>query len=67
MDNGCPEDTQYQYATYPSGDTLVSYFSVRRSNCNRKLPQGFYPRYRAERVEYSQFYKLIIYDTIWGS
>ena len=39
----CPEGTEYQYFTSPSGEALVMNVNVRRSERIIKYPQGYNP------------------------
>ena len=43
MDNVCPEVTEDQYVTSPSGEALGRNFHVRRSECIRNSPQRYNP------------------------
>ena len=45
MDNVCPEGTQYQYISYTSGEVWGRNANLRYSECNRKHPQTFDPRF----------------------
>ena len=43
MENVCPEGTEDQYVTSPSGEALGSNFHVRRSKRIRNSPQQYNP------------------------
>ena len=43
MDNVCPEGTEDQYVTSPSGEALGKNFHVRRSERIRNSPQRYNP------------------------
>ena len=43
MDNVCPEETEDQYVTSPSGEALGRNVNVRRSERIRNFPQRFNP------------------------
>ena len=49
MDNMCPEGTEDQYVTPPSGEALGRNFHVRRSECIRNSPLRYNPGFRAAR------------------
>ena len=49
MDNVHPEETEYQYVTSPSGESLVRNFHVRHSKCIRNSPQQYNPGFGAAR------------------
>ena len=47
MDNVCPEGTEEQYVTSPSGEALGRNFHVRRSERIRNSPQPYNPVFGA--------------------
>ena len=49
MDNVCPEGTEDQYVTYPSGEDLGRNVDVRRSERIRNSPQRYNPGFGAAR------------------
>ena len=49
MDNVCPEGTEYQYVTSPSGEYLGRNFHLRRSERIRNSPQRYNPGFGAAR------------------
>ena len=49
MDNVCPEGTEDQYVTSPSGEALVRNVDVRRSEFIRNSPQRYNPGFGASR------------------
>ena len=49
MDNVCPEGTEDQYVTYPSGESLGRNVNVRRSERIRNSPQRYNPVFGASR------------------
>ena len=49
MDNLCPEGTEDQYVTSPSGGALGRNVNVRRSERIRKSPQRYNPGFGAAR------------------
>ena len=49
MDNVCPEGTEDQYVTSPSGEALVRNVHVRRYECIRNSPHQYNPGFGAAR------------------
>ena len=49
MDNVCPEGTEDQYVTSPSGQALGRNFHLRRSERIRNSPQRYNPGFGAAR------------------
>ena len=49
MENVCPEGTEDQYVTYPSGEALGRNVNVMRSERIRKSPQRYNPGFGAAR------------------
>ena len=49
MDNVCPEGTDDQYVTSPSGESLGRNVNVRRSERIRNSPQRYNPVFGAAR------------------
>ena len=49
MDNVCPEGTEDQYVTSPSGEALGRNVHVRRSKCIRNPPHRYNPVFGAVR------------------
>ena len=49
MDNGCPEGTEDQYVTSPSGEALGRNVNVRRSKRIINSPQRYNPGFGAAR------------------
>ena len=49
MYNVCPEGTEYQYVTSPSGESLGRNGNVRRSKRVRNSPQRYNPVFGAAR------------------
>ena len=47
MENVCPEGTEDQYVTSPSGESLGRNFNVRRSERIRNSPQSYNPEFGA--------------------
>ena len=47
MDNVCPEGSENQYVTSPSGEALGRNVYVRRSECIRNYPQRYNPVFGA--------------------
>ena len=66
MDNMCPEGTEDQYFTSPSGDALGRNFHVRRSECIRNSPQRFNPVLGATREWNNDNVSSIVYMIQYG-
>ena len=49
MENVCPEGTEDQYVTSPSGEALGRNVDVRRSECIRNSPQRYNPLFGSAR------------------
>ena len=49
MENVCPDGTENQYVTSPSGETMGRNVHMRRSECIRNSPQRYNPRFGATR------------------
>ena len=49
MENVCPEGTEDQYVTYPSGEALVRNVNARRSKRIRNFPPRYNPGFGAAR------------------
>ena len=61
MDNVCPEGTEKQYVTSPSGEALVRNFNVKRSERIRNPPQWYYPGFGAAREWNNEAVASIVY------
>ena len=49
MENVCPDGTENQYVTSPSGETMGRNVHMRRSECIRNSPQRYNPGIGATR------------------
>ena len=61
MENVCPEGTEAQYVTSPSGEALGQNVHVRRSKCIRKYPQRYNPGFGAARYWKNGYVAIIVY------
>ena len=61
MDNVCPEGTEDQYVTSPSGEALVNNVYVSRSKCIRNSPQWYNPGFGAAREWKNDYVASIVY------
>ena len=61
MDNVCPEGTEVQYVTSPSGEALGRNFNVRRSKHIRNYPQQYIPVFGAAREHKNDAVASIVY------
>ena len=61
MDNLCPEGTEDQYVTSPSGEALGRNFNVRRSKRIRNSPQRYDPGFGAARERKKDAVASIVY------
>ena len=68
MDNVCPEGTEDQYVTYPSGESLGRNVNVRRSERRRISPQRYNPVFGTARYWNDDAVASIVkIDPRWGS
>ena len=61
MNNVCPEGTEDQYVTSPSGESLGRNFNVRRSEPIRNSPQRYNPVFGAVREWNNDYVASIVY------
>ena len=61
MDNVCPEGTEYQYVTSPSGEALGRNVDVRRSERIRNSPKRYNQGFGADREWKNDAISSIVY------
>ena len=61
MKNVCPEGTEYQYVTSPSGESLRSNVDVRPSECIINSPRLYNPGFGAAREWKNEAVASIVY------
>ena len=61
MENICPEGTEYQYVTSPSGEALGRNVNMRRSECIINSPQQYNPGFGVAREWKNDYVSSIVY------